>query len=108
MNRPVDRGMKPRRSSESRAGDAQSFLQLHLLAHRGRALAARGQMGGKILLRLRFQLVIHVQSDLVPPLTTHDFLPAVCKMYSRTCFRARASRDITVPIGMVRASATSW
>src|SRR5579864_2206820 len=90
------------------AGQAQRLLQLHLLVHGRRAFPAIAQMSRELLLGCSVQLIIHILSNFVAPRATHDFTPAVSKMYSRTCFLARASRDITVPIGIFSASATSW
>src|ERR1700674_2070061 len=90
------------------SGQAHRFLHLQQLQQRGGALRARAQVDGHFLLLRRTQFAIGVQCDLLPVFTIHDFFPSTCTMCSRTCFLARASRDMTVPIGMPSASATSW
>src|SRR5215472_14519272 len=108
MNGSVQSGMQVRGRVEASPRRAQCFLQLELFADGRGALQAAAQMGGELLLRPWIELIIHIQGDFVSPVATHGFPPALSERYSRICFRARARRDMTVPIGIFSVSATSW
>src|SRR5512142_730285 len=102
-------GIKIRRRGEPFAGHADSFLERLLFQHCRGALGAALQMTRDRLLFARLQFAIHIQPDFFLPFAVRHFTPKVllppnvCTMCSRTCFLARASRDITVPIGMSSA-----
>src|SRR5437899_1614116 len=108
MKRSVDRSTQDRRRAEPFPRNANSFSPFHFCRDLHKALRARAQVVGERLPVFRRQLVVHIQRNFLAPLTRHDATPSALRINSRSCFLARASLDITVPIGISSASATSW
>src|SRR5215472_12600842 len=110
----ADLGVEFGRRAKAFAGYPDRFLEFLLFKHGRRTTSTALKMRGEGLLRCRLEFAIHIQSRFFLPFATHRLIPTTffCPnartMYARTCLRARASRDITVPIGISSVWAISW